>query len=266
MSIILPKTISKLASKLPAWLKSKSVVEAADSERTRIKNAGIAKTAATADKIVLSYRDSRGHVIYADDPKITSQKANGVENPLDERGIPYTIHRVSSGNKKSNISNIQSVATETRLDRREREMHPSYLPNTVVSRHIQYKALQALSDYCSSLGMYGARARYLNGAIEKLEGKHFQTHTKVDATVDFLVAPRLRKSITATIHIDPTGKFVMPEIFKTADGTELPLNKDSVAVLLTGSQYSKPSREQHRRSDTPTYKKPDPTRFNAVSK
>ena len=261
MGITFPKNIKKQAEKVPSWLKVDEVKEAYDSAQSDIAKVGLKKEASSS-LIVISYVDSHGKVIFADDERITKQKNAGVKELLDDAGKPLIPYKQGYA-KTTETSNVHSVAQVKEIDRREREIHPSYVVNSIISRHTQYKALQALSNHASNCGLFGARCRYINGKIASTEGKHFQNYTEVTAEIDFIIGPRVHKHITASIGIDAAGKFILPQVFKDPTGEEHPFTRDAVAELLRGMEYEKPPREQNKRSDTPTYKRPDKSRFNA---
>jgi len=123
-----------------------------------------------------------------------------------------------------------------------------------------------LTNMAHDMGMYGARARYLQAKNASMEGKHFVGFREITAAIRWMVGPRLNKEVVATIGIDPGDKFVLPKTFKDADGNEHSFTKESVAEMLKGLQFEKPSREVHKRSDIPIYRKPDPTQFQAIPK
>jgi len=232
----------------------------------KIASAGL-KTTAASQLVTVSYRDSKGHVISATDPIIVSQAATG--KPLTDKWggaiVPY--RRIKTYAKPENM-HVQSESTETRIDSRERNIHPSYMVDSTINRHLQYKALQALADFASECGAYGARAKYLTGKNASMEGKHFQGYREVTAELSWVVGPRLRKNVVASVCIDVGGKFVMPKIFKTADGIEHPFTKESFADILKNMEFERPNRQDvnKKRSDNPVFKKPDPSRFRAIPK
>jgi hypothetical protein len=250
---------------IPKWLNMKNVVAAAQATRTKIVNAvSLKATASTSEKhIVVSYRDSKGHVISAEDPIITAQIAKNVI-PLDLYGKELQPYKMINAHAAMADANVQSVLTEKRVTTNERQIHPSYMVDSTINRHLQYKALQALSNFANECGLYGARAKYVLGKNASVAGKQFQGYTEITADISWLVGPRFRKTVTATVGIDAGNKLVMPKVFKAADGTEYPFTKEAVGEFLKGIEFSKPSREIHRRSDVPVFKKPDPTRFKAI--
>ena len=248
----------------PTWLNFGKVVDAAKNTISKITSSGLNKTAAS-NLVTISYRDSKGHVVQATDPAIVSQLAKGGAL-VDTWGGKLVPHKQIKVYVKSENMHVQSEAKETLLDTRERQIHPTYMVDSTINRHMQYKALQALADFAGECGMWGARAKYLIGKNAAMEGKHFQGYREVTAELSWLIGPRLRKNVVATVGIDLGGKFVLPKIFKTADGVEHPFTKEAVAELLKGMEFEKPSREVRKRSDTPVFKKPDCTRFQAIPK
>ena len=263
MSINLNITKKTQTAKLPDWMNAVEIIDAAKGEREEIASqSGLQKTASN-NLTTVSYRDSHGHVIFADDHRITAQVERGVTELIDDYGKPLTIHKQIPSKLSMEHDNLHSEASVKHVDSRERENTPGYVVNSIVSRHTQYKALQALSDYASNCGMYGARARYVNGKIASTEGKQYQNYTEITAAVEFVVGPRMRKVVNANVCIDSAGKFVMPKVFSTAEGVEHPFTKEAVAELLKSMQYNKPSREVHHRAELPSYKRPDKSRFNA---
>jgi len=246
----------------PRWLNLSKVVEAAKSTLSKVASSGINKTAAS-NLVTISYRDSRGHVLQATDPIVVSQLSKGGAL-VDVWGGKIVPHKQIKVLAKPENMHVQSESKETRLDARERQIHPSYMVDSTINRHIQFKALQALADFASGCGAYGARAKYLTGKNAAMEGKHFHGYREVTAELSWMIGPRLRQSVVATVGIDVGGKFIMPKIFKTADGVEHPFTKEAVSDLIKGKEFSKPSREVRKRSDTPVFKKPDCTRFQAI--
>jgi hypothetical protein len=252
---------------IPKWLDVKKVVAAAVEMRAKIANAiPLKSTASTSEKrIVISYRDSKGHVISAEDPFVVAQVAKGAK-PCDAHGNELLPYKMVNAHAAMADANIQSVSTEKRIATNERQIHPSYMVDSTINRHLQYKALQSLSDFANECGLYGARAKYVMGKNASVAGKQFQGYTEITADISWLVGPRFRKTVTATVGIDAGNKLVMPKVFKSADGTEHPFTKEAVGEMLKGIEFSKPSREIRRRSDVPVFKKPDPTRYKAIPK
>ena len=255
----------KKSSQMPKWFDPKQVTAAAKETQDKAAKQEPLQKAAASNLVVISYRDSHGHVVSAEDPSVVAQLTQG-QQPVDQWGKPLQIHRQVKVLAKREDMHIQAVAELKEVSQQEREMHPSYMADSTINRHLQYKALQRLTDFANDMGMYGARARYLNAKNASMEGKHFVGFREVTAEISWLVGPRLKKNVTATIGIDPGDKFVLPKTFKDAEGNEHAFTKDAVASLLAGMQFEKPSREVRKRSDIPTYKKPDPTNFRAISK
>jgi hypothetical protein len=252
---------------IPKWLNLSKVVDAAKNTIKKaniIANTKLQKTA-SEKLITVSYRDSNGHIIYADDPNIVAQISKG-KKPVDKFGNELIPHRQIKVTYKPENSNIQSEFNVKKVGIRERQIHPSYLVDSTINRHLQYKALQFLTDYASDNGLHGARARYLFGKNASSAGKQFQGYREITAEISFPVGPNVRKSVVATVGIDVGGKFIPPKTFKDSTGTEYPFTIESVSNLLKGMEFTKPSREVKKRSDIPKVKKPDPTRFQAVPK
>ena len=248
---------------IPKWLSVRTVVDAAQATRKNIAKAvGLTSTAAVHN-VVVSYRDSRGHVISAEDPFVTAQVGKGGAIH-DKYGHELVIHKVVKARAAVEDSHVQSVSTERRIATNERAIHPAYMVDSTINRHLQYKALQALTNFANDCGMYGARAKYVSGKNATTAGKDFQGYTEITADIAWLIGPRLRKTVTATVGIDVGNKLVMPKVFKTADGTEHPFTKESVSELMKGIEFSKPERMVRKRSDVPTFRRPDVTRYNAV--
>lgn len=250
---------------IPKWLNMKNIVAASKDTLAKISKSVALHSTASANRIVVSYRDSKGHVISAEDPFIASQVAKGVK-PIDHQGNELQPYKVINSRAAVTDEHVQTVSTEKRIATNERAIHPSYMVDSTINRHLQYKALQALTNFANDCGLYGARAKYVSGKNAAVAGKQFQGYTEITADISWLVGPRFRKTVTATIGIDVANKLVMPKVFKAADGTEHPFTKEAVGEMLRGMQFEKPSREVRKRSDIPTYKKPDPTRFQAVPK
>jgi len=250
---------------IPKWLDIKSIVAASRDTLTKISKSLLLSTTAASNKVVVSYRDSKGHVISAEDPFIVAQVSKGV-TPIDHYGKELSPYKVISARAEVENAHVQSVATEKRVATNERQIHPSYMVDSTINRHLQYKALQALTNFANDCGLYGARAKYVLGKNAAVAGKEFQGYTDITADISWLVGPRFRKTITATVGIDAARKLVMPKVFKAADGTEHPFTKEAIGEMLRGMQFEKPSRQVRKRSDIPTFKKPDPTRFQAVPK
>jgi hypothetical protein len=250
---------------IPSWLNLGAVINVAKDTRAKISSAVGLKTTASANRVVVSYRDSRGHVISAEDPFVSAQTAKGLA-PKDKFGEELQPHKVIQAKQMTANANVQSVADVRQVAASERQMHPSYMVDSTLNRHVQYKALQALTDFANSCGMFGARAKYVKGSNAATAGKHFQGYTEITADISWLVGPRMRKTVTATVKVDAAHKLVMPKVFSTADGTEHPFTREAVGELLRGIEFTKPTKEVRRRSDLPNFRKPDPTRFQAVPK
>ena len=248
---------------VPKWFNAQQVVDAAKETQAKVASQEPLQKQAATKFIVVSYMDSRGHVINAEDKTVVSQLAKG-QAPVDEWGQPLVPHAQIPVFAKPETLGISAVASLKEVDVRERQVHPSYMADSTINRHIQYKALQKLTDFANDMGLYGARARYLHGKNASMEGKQFVGLREVTAEISWLVGPRLKKNIVATIGVDPGDKGIMPKVFKDASGTEHEFTKEAVAQMLKGMQFEKPSREVRKRSDIPTYRKPDPTNFRPI--
>jgi hypothetical protein len=268
MSVVIPKSVKSKGNEVPTWLNPTEAIAAAQNTLKKIATSGLNKVAAST-RIVLSYLDSKGKEIPSDSPLVKRQLAlaarEGKQVQLqDEHGGLLQPYRTTLAQPSSPTAKIHSVAQVKQVSERDRQLTPSYAVDSTINRHLGFKALQALTDFAGKMGMYGARARYLKGDNQETPGKDYQGLRTVTAEISYMVGPKLNNRVVATIGIDSGDRFIFPKIFKDADGKEYPFEKEAVASLLAGKQFAKPERKLHRRTDLPTFKKPDPTRFRAI--
>jgi hypothetical protein len=139
------------------------------------------------------------------------------------------------------------------------------ITNSFVDRHLQYKAVDTLATFARKAGMMVGRARYLKSERVQSAGQGYPVLNNFQCELEWQINPKLKRRVEATISYDPAGKFVMPKVFKTADGKEFPFEKDVIKRLSVDDSFRKASDPVLKKSDQLKYRKPDPSNFKAIA-
>ena len=142
-------------------------------------------------------------------------------------------------------------------------LEPSYTPQSVLDRHLVFKAVESLQTHARKNGMASARVRYLRAIKDNTPGKDFPLMKSGEFLIEFLDRRGIKHHVKAVLSLDATGRFILPATFLTPDGAIHPFTKDVVADM-TNYKLVVPN-ISIQRSMTPTYRHPDPTRVWPMS-
>lgn len=259
MNRIVPEK-SNPNNQLPSWIKPEELIQAG---RTSQPNQ-ITKEA-SVDQIVTSYAcSSCGKIVNASSDIIKSQmttqkyagkstfdfscpKCSGILSPYK------TVGQVSS------IDNAYASQVEVKRDL-EKE---SSTYNTYVDRHLVYKAIDSLQNYAHKMGMFGARVRYLNSEHTKQAGQAYPMLNNINCEIEWMYGRNQKAKVEASIEIDQAGKYKFPRVFKFGS-VEYPFEKESVQKMQKEVRFDQLGTPPQK-SSTPTFKKPDVSRFRQAS-
>lgn len=254
MARITPPTNSKNHG-LPSWMNGESIINAGKGVLDRVR--GLTKTA-SQEKIASVYACPNCLKKFGASHKhFVNQKTAGTELTCpncNHTGVT-AVEFVVATNK---VSNLQSISAEKRTDLEKEATIDAFL-----DRHFVAKATQALSDFASHQGMYGAVAKYQKAEHSKIAGADISTLNNMEFKIEWVYGRRQKAFVTASVKVDPAGKFIMPKIFKDASGKEYAFEVDSIRSMEKETSMREPVMIR-RKSDIPVFKKTDPSNFKAV--
>jgi len=265
MNRIIPQ-VNQSKKVLPPWMDPKELVSVSKKELDdRGKGMAIKKIASND---IITYSFACGNckkTFYKDSNELQSQE--NLQKRAGVKEIKYNCPICSSDLtpynstlKLSAVSNAYANQTEVRKDL----VKEASTYNTYVDRHLVFKSLNALQDFASKQGMWGARARYLTGDHIKEAGQEFPLLNNFNCELEWKYGRQQTARVTASIGIDQAGRFKMPRVFKTIDGKEWPFEKESVLKVEKEIPLYQPELPR-KKTDLPTYKKPDISNFNVTS-
>lgn len=263
--IQLPKA-NKLKSTAPAWIDKEALLEASDAEAKRKKDA-LSEIKSNAQIIVLSYFNPNTNAVFAaDDPRLVAQqrlaakgeeKVNFTDPDTDE---PLYAYKTAKRVQKSKAGKYSELTLKP-------ERGGTYT-NTFMDRHIQYKALEEMQRYAGTKGMSVPRARYLRSSYgTKQLGSNLITINNIQTELEWYYGKNQKGRAFATISIDPAGKFILPLTFKVASGEDFEFNEENVRMLEKDARFADMmiSDRKPKKTDVPTFRRPDPSRFMATA-
>lgn len=135
--------------------------------------------------------------------------------------------------------------------------------NTYVDRHIVYKAVDGLTRFAMKTGMFKPRVRFLRAEYKKGAGQEYSMLNDLHCEIEWASGKDVNHRVFATVKIDGGGKIKMPPVFKDASGKDYPFDKDSVKEFEQRVRHSIMERRGPRKTDVPTFRPSDPSRFRA---
>jgi hypothetical protein len=160
---------------------------------------------------------------------------------------------------KQNVSNLQSINESKVVDVLRKE--GTY--NTFVDRRIVYETIEKLARYASKLGMTGCVARYIKSEHAKGSSNKLSTFDEIECSLEWMYGRKQKGRATASVKIDPAGKFEFPRVFKVASGMEYPFEEKYIRMLEKDAHMFQ-SLPKRKKSDIPIYRKADPSRFRVT--
>jgi len=264
--IQLPQS-AKEKSTAPNWVNGDELVQASSEEAKRNQET-LSKITSDAQVVVLSFFNPNTNAVFAaDDPRLLAQvrlheKKGSVEGvtfmdpDTNEPLVAYkTAKRVQSSDK------IRHSGLELKPEK------GGTYTNTTLDRHIAYKALEEMQRFASSKGMSIPRARYIKSAYgSKQKGSNLITINNIMTELEWYYGKNQKGRAFATISVDPAGKFIHPKTFKIASGEDFEFCKESIEMLEKDARFAEMISEiKPKKTDIPTFKRPDPSRFMATA-
>jgi hypothetical protein len=270
MSRIIPQ-MNKTNNKLPKWLDEKAIVKAGKDELAQKKDTIQKVSSREVTTVIASYICQKcSKVLKADHKDILAQANMNARAGVPEKApVCMTCgDDLQSYDTIAKIDNEPSVRyadqTEKRVDL-AKEASDSGTTSSFVDRHLQYRAVDTLSTFARKAGMLVGRARYLRSVRAQQAGQEYSTLNNFECEIEWMITPKLKRRVTATISYDPEGKFIMPKVFKTAEGKEYPFEKDVIKKLTTDVSFKNTSEPTLKKTDQIQFRKPDPSNFKAVA-
>ncbi len=270
MTRIVPPANYNLKPDYPKWLNPNTVAEAGEKDREEVNK--LTKKASAPDKVVVSYMcNNCSKIIQAGNSDLLKQatlasKANKEFIPTcPDCGNEVKPYQVIE--KGTVISNIHSMNEAKRVDLQEglqKEASSRGTYNTFIDQRIVYRAIEELNKYASKNGMTGCRARYLRSEHKKEAGSNTSTLNNIECNLEWLYGRNQKGNATATIGVDVAGNFIFPKVFKVASGMEYPFKEEYIRQLEKEPSLFQ-SFPSPRKSDVPTIRKSDPSRFRAYA-
>lgn len=264
MQRVIPETKQRSEERVPKWLNIAAVVEAAKSTLQRITKTAAVVAPAT---VVTEYVNVRtGKRYFASTPVLVKQAG-------EEKKDPTTGEVLSVYKRQATGLNTPSPRF-AKLEERNADLQRGDVNNTTgqgtyntfVDRHLTFKMVNALQLFASKNGMSMPTVTFLRSEHAKMAGQEYPALNTALCKLEFMYAPRLKARVFASIGIDESGNYVFPRVFTTVDGTNIPFEKRSVtAYMKSFTVHQRQPIMRQKKSDIPTYKRPDITRFRAVS-
>lgn len=257
MARITPPTNTKTYG-IPSWMKPDLVIAAGKGVLDKVRS--ITKVA-SVEKIASVYSCTNcSKTFNASNKHFQDQKSAGVEELTCPNCNNTTLQATSFVAPINKIDTLQTLSEEKRSDLQS----TAGTTNSFVDRHFVFKAVDALSQFASRQGMWGAVAKYIKSEHKSLAGADIPTLNDIECKIEWMYGKRQKAYVTASISIDHGGQFIFPKVFKTAAGVELPFEEVYIRKMEKETSMREPSMIR-RKSDQPTFRKVDPSNFKAAS-
>jgi len=257
---IIPQYEVNTRKKLPNWLNKEEIIKAGNATRIPLKK----QASKEESKIVISYFCTPCKKVIPVEAKsiiqqqTLSKKANKEFKPnCPNCGNELKVYKETG--RKQVVSNLQSINESKVVDVLRKE--GTY--NTFVDRRIVYETVEKLARYASKLGMTGCVARYIKSEHAKGSSNKISTFDEIECSLEWMYGRKQKGRATASVKIDPAGKFEFPRVFKVASGMEYPFEEKYVRMLEKDAHMFQ-SLPKRKKSDVPLFRKPDPTRFRVT--
>jgi len=256
MSRIVPQENNSHQS-APKWMNTDELLKCSQKGDKPIQ-----KTASDSSLVVIKYAcDGCAKTFLADHPELKNQqRLAALKNTQAKFKCPECdgLLKVSQ-----EVKALEGYKESRTADSFHMEKEANY--STFTDRLVVMKALDALSKFASKVGMYRADVRYQRSEHTKQAGQQNDMLNSIDCQIDWQYGRNQHARVYASVQIDPAGKILMPRVFKTSSNQEYPFDKETVANLMTDVDFKKQFERQMRKTDIPTFRKPDPTNFHMAS-
>ena len=117
---------------------------------------------------------------------------------------------------------------------------PSYVPQTWVDRAILEKVAHTLGKFAESNGMFNPQLKFQRGIRGKVREGAPENVKFAEYTIESVDDKDLRFRVVAVAGITPAGEVVLPKVFSTLDGREIPFTKEAIQEFVSGKVFGGP--------------------------
>ena len=140
---------------------------------------------------------------------------------------------------------------------------PGYLNNSWTDRAILEHVAHSLGKFATFVGMFNPQIRFQRGVTRSSVKEGGPENIRsAEFSIEAVDNLDLRFRVLATAGITPAGKVVLPTVFSTLDGREIPFTKEAVADFLSGKLFA--AAEPKISAPELHFKERDFTRFREV--
>jgi len=257
----------KVANKTPDWMNLQEIVNASAPERNATNKLMTKLASQEKANTTTSYACTGCSKVFSvDNPTLKAQAtlANNKGSVIDYtcpncgNGLePY--HKIAKVNLDPGTTYAEQTSKRVDLSKKASGTY-----NTFSDMHFVLRAVQELTNFASKQGMSMPRARYIKAEHIKQAGQQYPVLNDIQCEIEWTYGRKQKARVMASIAYDIAGKFIYPKIFKTADGQQHPFDKDYIASLEKIPNFERMMKGP-KKSDIPTFRKPDITRFRAFA-
>lgn len=263
MTRIVPETSQRSSERLPKWLNPAAIIDAAKNTLQKItKTANVA-----GNTVVTEYANARtGKRYFASHPDIKKQASETKVDPVSGEELSvYRTQQVGTNQASPRFAALEVRSADIQRGDVNKETG-SGTYNTFVDRHVVYKVTSALQRFAVQNGMTAPTVTYIRSEHSKMAGQEYPSLNNALCKIEWMYAPRQKVRAFASIGLDEAGNYVFPRVFTTVNGTDIPFEKRSVREFESNfAVHTRNPIQRQKKSDVPTYRRPDITRFRAVS-
>ncbi|MCK9543459.1 MAG: hypothetical protein M0R03_15670 [Novosphingobium sp.] len=251
--------------KVPSWLKVDEVMKSIAKDKEKLNNVKTATNIKQTQEHIISYACNRCKKVHRVDSKLLQAQANLMEQKLQKEGeyrCPDCNNPLSPYETGVILPKLDNKYANQVEKRTNLQKEGGY--NTYVDRIIVNKALDALTKHASKNGMTLAVVSYLKSEhVKNASDNKLDTLNNIECEIKWRYGRNQLGRVTATVGLDPAGKFEMPRVFKYAN-KEYPFEEKFVRSIESELRERDLSR-QPKKSDWLHVRKPDPTRFRGAT-
>jgi DNA-directed RNA polymerase subunit RPC12/RpoP len=251
--------------KAPKWLDVDKVNAAVNKEKDALNRKIASSPSKQLKEHVTSYVCSnckQRH--FADSAALTAQ-ANLMQAKLQKEG-DWRCPDCQSALIVYETAPILTQIDNKHANQEEKRMHLATEAgyNTTVDRLIVNRALDVLQRHAAKIGMTLPIVSYIKAdRVKEASDNKVDYLNNIECEIQWRYGRNQLARVTASVGIDPAGKFEMPRVFKYA-GQEFPFEKKFIQNIEKNMREQDLSRKP-KRSDFLNVKKPDPTRFRGAT-
>lgn len=255
-------------STAPEWINPEALNKASAEEAKRTEEM-LSKIESNQNEIVVSWSNpGNGHIYQASDSRLLEQariaKAAGKEVSFTDPNTGEALTPYKKVLLPVKTSNLKQSSHELRVEGIEKEAGYN---NTFVDRQVVYKVLEALQVHAAKNGLTLPRARYIKGEYNQSKTAFgaLQTFASILTEIEWHYGRNQKGRIFCKASVDPAGKIEMPKVFKIASGDEFEFSQDNIKALEKDSTFREMMNIKPKKTDVPTFRRPDISRFMATA-